>query len=100
MKYIAIFDDSMLSNFRLDDEDRLTLVLTDKDNFTRTVRLKPIIRPVLTVTEDCGGIATNSVYLTEGHINALKKYDEIKTMKEVIDELVDNVKQRIKEAEE
>lgn len=30
MKYIAVFDDSMLSNFRLDDKDRLTLVLTDK----------------------------------------------------------------------
>lgn len=41
MKYIAIFDDSMLSNFRLDDEDRLTLVLTDKNNCTRAVRLKP-----------------------------------------------------------
>lgn len=91
MKYIAIFDDSMLSNFRLDDEDRLTLVLTDKDNFTRAVRLKPIIRPVLTVTEDCGGSATSSVYLTDGHINTLKKYDEIKTMKEVLDNMMEEV---------
>lgn len=88
MKYIAIFDDSMLSNFRLDDENRLTLVLTDKDNFTRAVRLKPIIRPVLTVTEDCGGSATNSVYLTEGHIDAMRKYEEIKTTKEVLDKQI------------
>ena len=99
MKYIAIFDDSMLSNFRLDDGG-LTLVMQDKRGYTRAVALKPIIRPVLTVTEDCGGSTTNSVYLTEGHINALKKYDEIKTMKEIIDELVDNAKQRSKGAKE
>lgn len=99
MKYIAIFDDSMLSNFRLDNEDKLTLVLTDKDNFTRAVRLKPIIRPVLTVTEDCGGIATNSIYLTEEHINVMKKYEELKTMKEVLDEFFNNVDKKNKEAE-
>lgn len=87
MKYIAIFDDSMLSNFRLDDEDKLTLVLIDKRGYTRAVRLKPIIRPVLTVTEDCGGIATDSIYLTEGHINAMKKYEEIKNIKEFLDKL-------------
>lgn len=88
MKYIAIFDDTMLSNFRLDDEDRLTLVLTDKNSCTRAVRLKPIIRPVLTVTEDCGGSATNSIYLTEEHIDAMKKYEEIKTIKEVLDKSI------------
>ena len=82
MKYIAVFDDSMLSNFRLDDNDRLTLVLTDKRGFTRTVRIKPIILPVLTVTEDCGGNTTNSIYLTEGHINAMKDYEARETIKE------------------
>ena len=91
MKYIAIFDDSVLSNFRLDDEDRLTLVLTDKNNGTRAVRLKPIIRPVLTVTEDCGGSATNSIYLTEGHINAMKDYEERETMKEILKDMTDNL---------
>ena len=97
MKYIAVFDDAMLSNFRLDDEDKLTLVLADKDNFTRAVRLKPIIRPVLTVTEDCGGIATNSIYLTEGHINAMKKYEEIKTIKEFLDEQMNSFGIELKE---
>lgn len=84
MKYIAIFDDSMLSNFRLDDGG-LTLVMQDKRGYERAVVLKPIIRPVLTVTEDCGGNATSSVYLTEGHINAMKNYEAIKTIKEVLD---------------
>lgn len=91
MKYIAIFDDSMLSNFSLDDEDKLTLVLTDKRGYTRAVRLKPIIRPVLTVTEDCGGSTTNSIYLTEGHINAMKNYEEIRTIKEVLDKQMNNL---------
>lgn len=89
MKYIAIFDDNMLSNFRLDDGG-LTLVMQDKRGCNRAVALKPIIRPVLTVTEDCGGSATNSIYLTEGHINAMKKYEEIKTIKEVLDEQMKN----------
>lgn len=83
MKYIAVFDDSMLSNFRFDDNDRLTLVLTDKRGFTRAVRIKPIILPVLTVTEDCGGNATNSIYLTEGYINAMKDYEARETIKEI-----------------
>lgn len=97
MKYIAIFDDDMLSNFRLDDEDKLTLVLTDTTNSTRAVRLKPIIRPVLTVTEDCGGSATNSIYLTEGHINAMKKYEGIKTIKEFLDEQMNSFGIELKE---
>lgn len=51
MKYIAIFDDSMLSNFRLDDGG-LTLVMTDKKGFNRAVSLKPVIRPTLTPYEE------------------------------------------------
>lgn len=87
MKYIAIFDDNILSNFRLDDNG-LTLVMQDKWGYNRAVALKPIIRPVLTVTEDCGGTATDSIYLTEGHINAMKKYEEIKNIKEFLDKQV------------
>lgn len=89
MKYIAIFDDNMLSNFRLDD--RLTLVLVDKSGCTRAVRLKPIIRPILTVTEDCGGSATNSIYLTEGHIDAMKEYEERETVNRILKDMTDNL---------
>lgn len=40
MKYIAIIDDEMLSNFRIDDP--LIMVVTDKSGFTRGIQLKPL----------------------------------------------------------
>ena len=40
MKYIAIIDDEMLSNFRIDDP--LVMVVTDKMGFTRGIKLKPL----------------------------------------------------------
>lgn len=40
MKYIAIIDDEMLSNFRIDDP--LIMVVTDKLGFTRGIQLKPL----------------------------------------------------------
>lgn len=82
MKYIAVFDDSFLSNFRFDDEDKLTLVLTDKNNGTRSVRLKPVIRPTITTEEG------ESLYLTQGHIDAMLKYEELVGIKEAIDNIM------------
>ncbi len=40
MKYIAIIDEEMLSNFRIDDP--LVMVATDKMGFTRGIQLKPL----------------------------------------------------------
>ena len=40
MKYIAIIDKQMLSNFRIDEP--LILVVTDKMGFTRGIQLKPL----------------------------------------------------------
>lgn len=40
MKYIAIIDEQMLSNFRIDDP--LIMVVTDKSGFTRGIQLKPL----------------------------------------------------------
>lgn len=79
MKYIAIFDDDILSNFRLDDGG-LTLVMTDKEGFNRAVSLKPVIRPTLTLDD---GV---SLYLTQGHIDAMIEYEKKETVREVIDE--------------
>lgn len=79
MKYIAIFDDSMLSNFRLDDGG-LTLVMTDKNGFNRAVSLKPVIRPTLTLDD---GV---SLYLTQGHIDAMIEYEKKEATKSFIEE--------------
>lgn len=40
MKYIAVIDEEMLSNFRIDDP--LVMVVTDKMGLTRGIPLKPI----------------------------------------------------------
>lgn len=40
MKYIAIIDEEMLSNFRIDDP--LVMVVTDKMGLTRGIPLKPL----------------------------------------------------------
>lgn len=40
MKYIAIIDEQMLSNFRIDNP--LVMVVTDKMGFTRGIPLKPL----------------------------------------------------------
>lgn len=82
MKYIAVFDDSFLSNFRLDDEDKLTLVLTDKNNGTRAVRLKPVIRP--TITSENG----ESLYLMPEQIDVLLNYERQELAKKVIDNIM------------
>jgi hypothetical protein len=84
VKYIAIVDDDFLSNFRLDDEDKLTLVLTDENNGTRALRLKPVIRPTLTLEDG------QSFYITEGHIQAMREYEKNATMKRIVDEINDN----------
>ena len=67
MKYLAIFDDEFLSNFRRDDED--TLVLDDRAGATRAVKLKPLRHP--TITREDG----ETLYLTQGHIDCLLRYE-------------------------
>ena len=62
MKYIAVFDDDFLTNFRLDDNG-LTLVMNDKGGATRAVKLKPLISEILVF--DNG----KSVYLNRDHID-------------------------------
>ena len=87
MKYIAVFDDDFLSNFRLDDEDKLTLVLTDKNNGTRAVRLKPIFKPTLIFEDGISG------YLSQGHIHAMVKYEEMNNIKEAVEQMNNTIKE-------
>ena len=83
MKYLAVFDDDFLSNFRRDDCG-LTLVLTDKSGCTRAVNRTPLQRPILTNTQ---GI---SLFLTDGHIDALTDYEREQMIKEIADKLTED----------
>lgn len=81
MKYIAILDDTMLSNFDLENENGLILVVNDKNGVRRGVKLKPVVTNTLTTEEG------ESFYLTQGHIDAMKHYEEIITIKEAVDRM-------------
>ena len=78
MKYLAVIDESFLSNFRLDDNG-LTLVVQDKVGFTRAMRLKPIKAPTVTTTKG------ESVYITYGHIDAMIEYEKQESIKAVLE---------------
>lgn len=80
MKYLAVFDDNILSNFRLDDNG-LTLVMQDKRGYNRTVELKPIQRYALVMPDG------TSIYLTDDHIQALIKYEENKMLDDMLKDI-------------
>ena len=77
MKYTIVVDDEFLSNFRVDDCGK-TLVLTDKNGLSRAVDLKPLQRPVITFQTG------ESLYLTQGHIDALLEYEQQKSLAEAV----------------
>ena len=80
MKYIAVVDDDFISNFRTDDNG-LVLVLNDRRGFERGVKLKPLVKPVL--TNDAG----DSLYLTQGHIKAFLDYEQYERYKQMINNI-------------
>jgi hypothetical protein len=84
MKYIAVFDDDFLSNFRLDDGG-LTLVLDDKNGFSRATQLKPLQRNVLTTTEG------QSVYLLQKHIDCLIEMERKEMMENAIKDMENSI---------
>ena len=86
MKYIAIFDEEVLSHFRCDNG--LTLVLNDESGFTRVVHLKPIVRP--TVTREDG----ESVYITQGHIDAMLAYEQKEHLSRITEDCLKKVRAR------
>lgn len=74
MKYIAIIDEEILENFRLDDrfdnKPGKLLVLEDLNKCTRAVELKPIKAPIVVIKNG------DSAYLTQGHIDAMTEYEQ------------------------
>lgn len=69
MKYIAVFNDEFLSDFRVDtgypSQPGLILIVKDKYGCLRGIRIKPLARELL-VTKD-----GDSVYLKQSQIDCL-----------------------------
>lgn len=83
MKYIAIIDDEMLSNFNTSqDIDVLSIHVKDKTDCTRIIPLKPIATYM--IVNELG----ESYYLNEGHIEAMQTYER----KQILKALFDNEK--------
>ena len=89
MKYIAIVDDMFLFDFERKGTDTLTLVVGDKKGNNKEIRLKPVIRPTLTLEDG------QSFYITEGHIQAMREYEDRVTMKRIVDEINDNFRRNL-----
>lgn len=90
MKYLAIVDDEFLKEFRLDDGG-LTLVVHDETTGTRAMSLKPLHRPVLVLQTG------DSLYLTQGHIDALVEYEDKKVRAEVVRQINEGIRGAINE---
>ena len=90
MKFIISVDDNFISNFRRDDEDRLTLVVTDKNGLTRAVRLKPLQKPVLTFPNG------ESIYLNQEHIDALLEYEKRVSIAEAVRRINEGIQEAVK----
>ena len=88
MKFLAIIDEAFLANFRTDDGG-LTLVVYDKYDASRAIPLKPLQRPVLTITNG------ESVYLTQAHIDALIEYERQVTTAEAIRDINNRIQDTI-----
>jgi hypothetical protein len=86
VKYIAIIDEHILNNFRLDDNGKL-LVLTDENNCTRAVEIKPIAKTMV-VCED-----GKSGYITQGHIDAMLEYEQRQQIESIQKDLAERWQQ-------
>lgn len=76
MKYLAIIDDSMLSNFRRDDDGR-TMVVTDKAGASRGIILNPVFeaKPMVIYNGEV-------VYLSQDCMRILYGFERQKILEE------------------
>lgn len=74
MKYIAIFDDNFF------DDDELTIIALDKNGVMHKIPLKPLASYTLTIPDG------QSIYLTQGHIDALMEYEKQVTIKNAVEQ--------------
>ena len=103
MKYIAIFDDKDLSNFRVDEksaecgckfshENRKfsykVLVVGDKMGFSRGIALKPLQEPMIVSEEG------NSAYLSQEHIDCLIEMEKKQMFDKVVKDIINSFKRQ------
>lgn len=79
MKYLAILDDDVVSNLELGAG--LSIRVMGKHKKVHQIALKPLIQPTLVSDEG------KSMYLTQGHINAMRAYEQKQMMNEIFESM-------------
>ena len=77
MKYIAVIDDDMLTDIR-----ELRIVVVSPKNGCQNVSVKPLLTHTVTLEDG------QSLYLTQGHINAMMEYEKMAVIKRIIGDVI------------
>lgn len=89
MKYMAVIDDSVLSNFRVDMSQvgikPLVLVVRDERGYERGIELKPIGKEMIVTTDG------NSMYLTQKHIDAMIEMERKQMYEDAVNRLMEDL---------
>lgn len=89
MKYMAVIDDSFLSNFRVDMSrigiKPLVLVVKDERGYERGIELKPIGKEMI-VTPD-----GESMYLTQKHIDAMIEMERQEMFNDAVEKMMEDL---------
>ena len=89
MKYMVILDESQFKDFNINTTKPFAIHLTDKNGEDRLLSYRPIIKPMVVIPTG------ESVYITQGHIDALTEYEcneQIKELCERMNHSIDGIK--------
>ena len=86
MKYIAIIDGERFDGYSSFSEKDPKLVV-HKGFRNETIRLTPLIRPLVVMDSGMG------VFITQGHIDALVKYDTEEKIKQIAKQMSKNLEE-------
>lgn len=90
MKYVAIIDDAMLNNFRVDRSvigiKPLVMVVNDESGTSRGIQLTPLVAKATIISAD--GMCA---YLSKEHIDCLVEFEGKMKMQEAICDMMNNL---------
>lgn len=85
MKYLAIIDEDLLSDFRIDignpPRSNIVMVAKDESGFERGIQLKPIATEMFVTTEG------KSCYLSQELVSALMEIECKRTIEKAINDM-------------
>ena len=85
MKYLIVISDIQLNDFQKVDGNPLEIKVADKDGSYHILDARPIQREMLVMPN--GG----SAYITQGHVDAMMKYEHEQHIKEIVDKMNHNL---------